>query len=110
MRYLLARETPPTAVVAFNDRCATGVLDVLGREGRAVPGEISVVGYDDSRLAKFPHVRMTTVSQDAARLAEAAVSGALDLVAGREASESVFAPHLVERATTGPAPSAPVAL
>ncbi|WP_221179497.1 LacI family DNA-binding transcriptional regulator [Streptomyces botrytidirepellens] len=107
MRYLLARETPPTAVVAFNDRCATGVLDVLGREGHAVPGEISVVGYDDSRLAKFPHVQMTTVSQDAARLAEAAVSGALDLVAGREASESVFAPHLVERATTGPAPSHP---
>ena len=74
------------------------MLDVLGREGRAVPGEISVVGYDDSRLAKFPHVRMTTVSQDAARLAEAAVSGALDLVAGREAAERVFAPHLVERA------------
>ncbi|MFC6062896.1 LacI family DNA-binding transcriptional regulator [Streptomyces ochraceiscleroticus] len=105
MRYLLGRPTPPTAVIAFNDRCASGVLDVLARQGCDVPGEISVVGYDDSRLAKLPHVQMTTVSQNAAELAEAAVTSALALIAGRQPEEVVLTPRLVERATTGPARS-----
>ena len=104
MRDLLDREAPPTAVVAFNDRCATGVLDVLVRSGLNVPGDISVVGYDDSRLAKLPHVHMTTVSQDAGRLAEAAVSAALDLISGSAPTETVLAPRLVVRTTTGPTP------
>lgn len=43
----------PTAVVAFNDRCATGVLDLLVRRGRDVPADISVVGYDDSAWRGF---------------------------------------------------------
>ncbi|MER7394039.1 LacI family DNA-binding transcriptional regulator [Streptomyces sp. NPDC000151] len=103
-RYLLDRPVPPTAVIAFNDRCATGVLDVLARRGRDVPGDISVVGYDDSRLAKIPHVQMTTVSQHAGRMADAAVAAALDLIAGRTPEEAVLTPRLVERATTGPAP------
>lgn len=105
MHYLLARQVPPpTAVIAFNDRTATGVLDVLARQGRDVPGEISVVGYDDSRLAKIPHVQMTTVSQDAPRMADAAVAAALDIVAGGTPQDTVLTPRLVERATTGPAP------
>ncbi|MEV0602359.1 LacI family DNA-binding transcriptional regulator [Streptomyces sp. NPDC050315] len=105
MRYLLDRPSPPTAVIAFNDRCATGVLDVLARHGRDVPGDISVVGYDDSRLAKIPHVQMTTVSQNPEQLAKTAVAAALDLAAGRSPQEIVLTPRLVERATTGPAPS-----
>ncbi|MEU1519046.1 LacI family DNA-binding transcriptional regulator [Streptomyces sp. NPDC005811] len=105
MRYLLDRPVPPpTAVIAFNDRTATGVLDVLARQGRDVPGEISVVGYDDSRLAKIPHVQMTTVSQDAPLMADAAVIAALDLINGGTPQETVLTPRLVERATSGPAP------
>lgn len=100
---VLSREPPPTAVIAFNDRCATGVLDALVRMGRDVPAEISVVGYDDSRLAKLPHVQMTTISQDVRHLAQASVSGALDLAAGREPAEVVLVPRLIERATSGPA-------
>ena len=61
-----------------------------------------MVGYDDSRLAEAPHVQMTTVSQDATRLAEAAVDGALAQIAGDKAVDLVLAPHLVRRATTGP--------
>ncbi|MEV5845870.1 LacI family DNA-binding transcriptional regulator [Streptomyces sp. NPDC051985] len=106
MRHLLDRPVPPpTAVIAFNDRTATGVLDVLAHRGRKVPAEISVVGYDDSRLAKMPHVQMTTVSQDAAAMADVAVTAALDLIKGGTPQQTVLTPHLVERATTGPAPT-----
>ena len=43
-RALLDARPAPTAVTVFNDRCATGVLDVLRRAGVAVPGDVSVVG------------------------------------------------------------------
>ena len=100
---LLDLDPHPTAVIAFNDRCATGVLDALVRLGRDVPGEISVVGYDDSRLAKLPHLQMTTISQDVRQLAHATVTGALDLAAGAEPTDVVLMPRLIERATSGPA-------
>ncbi len=101
---LLARPDPPTAVIAFNDRCAAGVVDTLVHAGRAVPGDVSVVGYDDSRLAQAPHVRMTTVSQDAGRLADVAVEHALLLAAGGPPTATVLTPRLVTRATTAPPP------
>lgn len=94
----------PTAVVAFNDRCAAGVLDALVRRRIDVPDEISVVGHDDSRLAVGPHAQMTTVSQNAAEMAEGAVAGALDLLAGGDPRELVLTPHLVARTTTAPPP------
>ncbi|HET7665236.1 MAG TPA: LacI family DNA-binding transcriptional regulator [Mycobacterium sp.] len=63
----------PTAVFAFNDRCALGVMDVLIRSGVAVPEQVSVVGFDDSPLAGMAHIDLTTVRQDSAGLARAAV-------------------------------------
>jgi DNA-binding LacI/PurR family transcriptional regulator len=100
MAALLARPAPPSAVIAFNDRCATGVVDTLVHRGRRVPGDVSVVGYDDSRLAEAPHVQMTTVSQDATALAGAAVAQALALAGGAEPTETVLTPRLVIRSTT----------
>ena len=67
----------PTAVFAFNDRSALGVLDVLIRAGVRVPDDVSVVGFDDSPLAGLAHVDLTTVGQDSARLAELAVARAV---------------------------------
>lgn len=105
MTALLARPRPPSAVIAFNDRCATGVVDTLVHRGRRVPGDVSVVGYDDSRLAEAPHVQMTTVSQDATALASAAVDQALRLAAGNPSTEIVLTPRLVVRATTAAPPA-----
>jgi DNA-binding LacI/PurR family transcriptional regulator len=96
----------PSAVVAFNDHCALGLLDGLSRAGVAVPGRVSVVGYDDSSLSRLAHVHLTTVSQDARRQAEHAVAAAVErLEDGRTAArEVVLTPHLVVRGTTGPPP------
>ena len=73
------------------------------RRGLGVPGDVSVVGYDDSRLAEAPHVQMTTVSQDATAMADAAVAAALAQIAGHPPADLVLPPHLVARATTGQA-------
>ncbi|MFH9061564.1 substrate-binding domain-containing protein [Streptomyces coeruleorubidus] len=76
-RVLLAARPRPTAVLAFNDRCATGVLDVFLRSDVTVPGDISVVGFDDSHLARPAHIGLTTVGQASARLSRLAVGRAV---------------------------------
>jgi len=70
-----------TAVIAFNDRSAVGLIFGLRCAGLSVPEDISVIGYDDIPMATLPFVDLTTVGQDAAATAAQAfedVSGRLD--------------------------------
>jgi DNA-binding LacI/PurR family transcriptional regulator len=101
-RALLATRPRPTAVLAFNDYCASGVLSVFFRSGVGVPAEISVIGFDDSRLSRLAHVDLTTVGQDVPRLADLAVGRAIARLEGEQTPnhEIVVAPHLVVRGTT----------
>jgi len=103
-RLLAALPDRPSAVVASNDRLAVGLLDAFLREGVAVPGEVSVVGYDDSTLARLAHIDLTTVNQDAPAQARHAVAAAVSrLDEGRaEPVEVVLRPHLVVRGSTAP--------
>jgi DNA-binding LacI/PurR family transcriptional regulator len=89
-------------VLAFNDQCAAGVLDVLLRAGVGVPGQVSVIGFDDSRLARLTHINLTTVGQDIPRLADLAVVRALARLEGQDGpgTETVVAPRLIVRGTT----------
>jgi DNA-binding LacI/PurR family transcriptional regulator len=105
-RALLRTDRRPTAVTVFNDRCAIGALDVLQRAGLSVPGDISVVGYDDSRLARLAHVDLTTVAQDTERLTTLAVHRAVDRLDATPVTrrELVVAPRLVVRSTTAGPP------
>jgi DNA-binding LacI/PurR family transcriptional regulator len=98
-------DDPPTAVVAFNDRVAVGLLDAFIRAGVAVPGDVSLVGFDDSPLSRLAHVGLTTVSQDAAGLTHHAVTALVERLDGGRTDhrEVVVPPHLVVRTSTGPA-------
>ncbi|GAA5119176.1 LacI family DNA-binding transcriptional regulator [Haloechinothrix salitolerans] len=101
---LAERSAMPTAVLAGNDRCALGFLDVVWRAGLSVPGDLSVVGYDDSHLAHLSHIDLSTVRQDPDRHAELAVRCVVDRLDGTrdQAAEFVLEPKLVTRGTTGP--------
>jgi DNA-binding LacI/PurR family transcriptional regulator len=103
-RALLDGGALPTAVVAYNDHCAVGLLGVLRREGVDVPGAVSLVGYDDSPLSRLAQVDLTTVSQDTRLLTEHAVAAVVErLDGGRSRHREVVLPaHLVVRGTTGP--------
>jgi DNA-binding LacI/PurR family transcriptional regulator len=96
----------PSAVTVFNDLCATGLLGAVRAAGADVPGSLSVVGYDNSHVARLSTVALTTVSQDASALAERAVERAVGRVEGEleGAEEVVVPPRLVVRRTTGPVP------
>jgi DNA-binding LacI/PurR family transcriptional regulator len=99
---LLARPELPTAVVAANDRAAIGLLDVFVRAGVRVPQDVSVVGYDDTDLARLAHVDLTTVSQRAADQAREAVAAAVARLDDdrEDPVEVVLPPELVVRGTT----------
>ncbi|MEE2048474.1 substrate-binding domain-containing protein, partial [Nocardiopsis tropica] len=105
-RTLLSRVRPPTAVVACNDLCALGLAGTLVRAGTSVPEDMSVVGYDDSRTARLPFLRLTSVRQDAAQMARLAVRSVAErLDDGRTGSRHlVLEPVLTVRSSTGPPP------
>jgi DNA-binding LacI/PurR family transcriptional regulator len=97
-------DDPPTAVAVFNDRCAIGVLDALHRAGKAVPDDVSVTGYDDSRLARLDHIGLTTIAQDTTTMTELTVTRAAARITGEPIlpRETAVPPHLVIRSTTAP--------
>jgi DNA-binding LacI/PurR family transcriptional regulator len=106
-RELFATDPLPTAVVTYNDASAVGLLDALLRGGVDVPGEVSVVGYDDSPLSRLAHVDLTTVSQESQQLMGHAVAAVVERLDGgrTERREVVVPPRLVVRGTTGPPPA-----
>jgi DNA-binding LacI/PurR family transcriptional regulator len=101
-RAMLAEPALPTAVLAGNDRCALGLLDVFTRSGIAVPGDLSLIGFDDSRLSDNPRIDLTTVHQDAGALAHHAVRLAVAMLEGgrHNADDMVLEPTLMIRGTT----------
>jgi DNA-binding LacI/PurR family transcriptional regulator len=103
-RDLLESKQLPTAVVASNDMCAVGLQDTFMRAGVGVPEQVSIVGYDNSTLARLAHIDLTSVDQDAEQLAQHAVRVAAERLenGGGPAGEFVLTPHLVLRGSTGP--------
>ncbi|WP_380160987.1 LacI family DNA-binding transcriptional regulator [Kineococcus sp. R86509] len=98
----LLRDGVPDAVLAFNDEFAAGLLHALRAAGVAVPGAVSIVGFDDSAVAALSTVSLTTVGQDPATLARHAVEQAIARVEGAAEvrREVVVTPRLVVRGTT----------
>jgi DNA-binding LacI/PurR family transcriptional regulator len=98
----------PTAVFAANDQMALGALRAFAEAGRAIPHDLSVVGFDDVADAADYRPPLTTVRQDFDRLGRRAVEVLID---GVERSEPAAAPildliptALVDRASTAPPP------
>lgn len=100
--YLDLANPRPSAVAAFNDRCALGFIDVVRQAGLRVPRDVSVVGFDDIRQAGYAHVGLTTVRQEARQLGAAAVQRlAARLDTGEvDPGDVVVAPTLVVRTST----------
>jgi DNA-binding LacI/PurR family transcriptional regulator len=99
---LLQLPDPPTAIFAFSDELALGVLEAARELELDVPGDLSVVGYDDIPLAHF--AQLTTVRQS---LFESGIQGVemlLDAIDNPDAPPAQFqlSTELVVRHSTGP--------
>ncbi|HEX2894058.1 MAG TPA: LacI family DNA-binding transcriptional regulator [Marmoricola sp.] len=100
-RHLL-ETTPVTAVLCFSDVFAHEVVLAAEALGRAVPGDLSVVGYDDSPLATTSRPALTTVRQDISEKGHRAAGMLADLLAGREVASRQLPATLVVRDSTAP--------
>lgn len=104
----LALDSRVTAIVAYNDLMALGVLSRLADRGVEVPGEMSVVGFDDIAMAAMVTPALTTVAMPAERAGRAAVDLFLDRLSG--ASEDLrrdLQTTLTIRASTTSVPPPP---
>jgi LacI family repressor for deo operon, udp, cdd, tsx, nupC, and nupG len=88
----------------FNDEMAIGVIDTARRLGIKVPGDLSVVGFDDIRFARHVDPPLTTIAQPMRDIGHGTVRLLLEILGGRTSPpESVTLPHtLVVRASTAP--------
>ncbi|MFJ4998508.1 LacI family DNA-binding transcriptional regulator [Microbacterium sp. NPDC088619] len=103
---LLTSTNPPTAIFAGSDASAMGVLEAARRLGVTVPDELSVVGFDDTVLARASAPPLTTVHQPIADIGRAAVSTLLRVSSGEHlATKRVeLSTHLEVRASTAQRP------
>ena len=103
----LKRHTGITAVVAYNDQCAIGILDQLHREGIDVPRDMSVTGFDDDPLASLDHFSLTTINPSQLVQGRLAVEAAMERAEGtrRDRIIRVAAAHLAVRGSTARPPS-----
>jgi DNA-binding LacI/PurR family transcriptional regulator len=100
----LAADPSVTAVFVANDQMALGLLRALHEKGRAVPGEVSVVGFDDMDEAAYFWPPLTTVRQSFEAVGRDAVSALLAEIASdiRSMAPVSVPTELVVRSSTGP--------
>lgn len=101
-RGLLESRKRFTAVFAANDLSAIGVMRAASEVGMRVPQDLSVVGFDDIRLASYTTPPLTTVRQPAERIAARATELLMDLTQGKkvEVGRHLLEPELVVREST----------
>ncbi|MFI6318146.1 LacI family DNA-binding transcriptional regulator [Nonomuraea sp. NPDC050556] len=100
-------ETGATAIICGSDLMALGAVAAVRQAGLSVPGDVSVIGYDDSYLAAHGDPALTTVQQPVEQMATAVAQALGQRLQGFHAPhvDHVFAPRLVVRASTAHAPS-----
>ncbi|MGH7751728.1 MAG: LacI family DNA-binding transcriptional regulator, partial [Gemmatimonadales bacterium] len=102
---LLTEAPHITAVAAFNDATAIGLLHALHQTGRQAPTNLSVIGYDNTTAARQPHINLTTIAQDFEQLANNAVRRLISRIGGQPVGrETPALPVLVTRSTTSEHP------
>jgi LacI family transcriptional regulator len=95
---------PPTAVLTYSDLLAVGAMRAAADLGISIPGDVSIIGYDDIELASFSIPRLTTIYQDKEQMGELAVSQILKHIQDPELTreEIILPAKLVIRESTGP--------
>ncbi|MFC5008216.1 LacI family DNA-binding transcriptional regulator [Dactylosporangium cerinum] len=96
-----------TSVIAYNDMIGLGLVSRFGARGVTVPGDVSIIGFDDIPASALVSPALTTVSQPKDQCGRAGIDLLADLLNDRErpgSSRASLPTRLIVRASTGPAP------
>lgn len=97
-------ENGATAIVCASDLIASGVIAELGRLGKCVPQDMSVVGFDDLPIAQHLTPTLTTIRQDRVSIGKSAFTMLYELIGGVSISKLLLKPELIVRNSTGICP------
>lgn len=102
----LLADKPPSAIFASNDMMGFGVLRAAAERNIRVPGELSVVGFDDIQMSRYVYPALTTVGQSILKLGETAAQLLLQRIASPPLAtdQRIVTPSLVLRESTAPLP------
>ena len=97
-------QAPTSGVLAYNDLGAVGFMQAVSEAGLQVPGDVSVVGFDNIRDAGLVHPKLTTIASPMVSLGSAAVNHLLKTgVAPVRRDQAVILPaRVILRESTGP--------
>jgi LacI family transcriptional regulator len=101
----LLSHNPPTAVFAGNDMIGIGVLRAAAERNIRVPGDLSVIGFDDIQMSRYVYPALTTVGQSILQLGEMAAEVLLRRIsapAHTAIEQRIVAPSIVIRESTAP--------
>src|SRR5581483_562137 len=102
---LFAQPAPPTAIFAATDTLAIGLIQAAYEAGIAVPGQVSVIGYDDIDMARFTIPPLTTISQSGFTMGYTATNLILDMIEQQanaaDTADIVLPSRLIVRQSTG---------
>ena len=103
---MLARIPDCTAIFAANDHVALGIMRAMAEQGRRIPAEVSLVGFDDVPEAGYFHPALSTIRQEFAEVGRQALRLLLDQLATGDdsAGSALVEPVLIPRDTVGPPP------
>jgi LacI family transcriptional regulator/LacI family repressor for deo operon, udp, cdd, tsx, nupC, and nupG len=93
-------DTGVTAIFCYNDAIAAGVLMACRERGIAVPERLSVIGFDDIKMASYLTPPLTTIHQPKIEMGRLATQVLLDLLHNRSGQNYVLPPVLMPRAST----------
>jgi DNA-binding LacI/PurR family transcriptional regulator len=104
VQQLVATGKPFTAIVAFNDISAMGAIRALRDFNLSIPGDVSVIGFDNIKAAAYTLPRLTTISQPLAEIGRIATQTLLNRLHGTTYTKDdiTVEPELVVRESTGP--------
>jgi LacI family transcriptional regulator len=103
-RQFLSLTDPPTAIAASCDSCAMGVIDSARARGLDLPGDLSITGFDNTKVAIWSSPKLTTVNQPLKGIAELAVTTVLAMIHGKSpiSHHIQLGTELVVRDSTAP--------
>lgn len=98
-------ESPTSAVICYNDIMALGFIRELRRRGISVPGDVSVIGFDNSQTGQLTSPSLTSVAAPLDQLGQIAAQNLIAVIQGaRSSQEPLSLPtRLIVRESTGPA-------